>query len=256
MLKYKDKVVIVTGGGQGIGRIVSRSFAAEGAKVVIADIDAEAGLENEKYILSLGNTALYIQTDVSSEDSIKNMVRMAVEKFGTVDILINNAAISGFGNIFESDTNLWDTTIAVNLRGPYLCAKHAGVVMASQKSGCIINIASTRAYMSEPDTEPYSASKGGIIALTHSLAVSLGKYKIRVNSISPGWIDVSDYKKDSISKQAVITEEDHLQHPAGRVGKPEDIAKACLFLCAEDSDFITGTNLTIDGGMTIKMIYV
>ncbi len=256
MLKYKDKVVIVTGGGQGIGRVVSRSFAAEGAKVVIADIDAEAGLENEKYILSLGNTALYVQTDVSSEDSIKNMVGTAVEKFGTVDILINNAAVSGFGNIFKSDTSLWDTTIAVNLRGPYLCAKHAGAVMASQKSGCIINIASTRAYMSESDTEPYSASKGGIIALTHSLAVSLGKYKIRVNSISPGWIDVSDYKKDSISKQAVLTEEDHLQHPAGRVGKPEDIAKACLFFCAEDSDFITGANLTIDGGMTIKMIYV
>lgn len=256
-MKYRDKVVVVTGAGQGIGREISRLFASEGAKVVIADIDCEAGLENEKFILERGNTALFIETDVSKESSIINMVDKTVKVYGTIDILINNAAISGMGNIFETGTEVWDAVISVNLRGPYLCTKHAGAIMKGQKKGCIINIASTRAFMSEQDTEAYSASKGGVIALTHSLAVSLGKHGIRVNSISPGWIDVSAYKKSSSkTPEAVLTEEDHLQHPAGRVGTPMDIAKACLYLCSDDAGFITGTNLTIDGGMTVKMIYV
>jgi NAD(P)-dependent dehydrogenase (short-subunit alcohol dehydrogenase family) len=117
------------------------------------------------------------------------------------------------------------------------------------------NIASSRAFMSEPDTEAYSASKGGIISLTHSLAVSLGKHGISVNSISPGWIDVSNWQKKSNSGQALSRDLDHSQHPVGRVGTPEDIANACMFLCSGEAGFITGTNLMVDGGMTIKMIY-
>ena len=255
-MSFKGKVVIVTGGGQGIGRAISREFASKGAKVVIADIDSEAGIENEQYIISQGNSAFFVDTDVSDESSVKNLVAKTVEKYGDIDILINNAAISGFGNIFDISMEDWDRVIAVNLRGPFMCAKYCAPIMARKGGGCIINIASTRAFMSEPDTEAYSASKGGLIALTHSLAISLSKSRIRVNSISPGWIEVSEWKKSSEAKPATLSELDHSQHPAGRVGVPQDIARACLYLCSEDAGFITGANLTVDGGMTVKMIYV
>lgn len=255
-MKFLSRTVIVTGGGQGIGRAVSRAFAAEGARVVLAEIDEEAGLENAGYIRSCGGTVQFIKTDVSSEESVKRMVDQTVEIFGQIDILINNAAIGGLGSMLENDVEVWDRVIAVNLRGPFLCAKYCTPEMAKNGGGSILNIASTRAFMSEPDTEPYSASKGGIIALTHSLAVSLSKHKIRVNAVSPGWIDVSGWQKNSRAEQAILSEADHLQHPAGRVGIPDDIAKACLFLCSEDAGFITGTNLMVDGGMTVKMIYV
>lgn len=255
-MKFKDKVVIVTGGGQGIGRAVCRAFAKEGANVVIADIDVEAGLENEQHIVSGGGSAYFVETDVAEENSVKKLVDKAVKKFGSVDILINNAAIGGFGNMFENSMDVWDRVLAVNLRGPYMCSKYCAQVMSQNNGGSIVNIASTRAFMSEPDTEAYSASKGGIVALTHSLAVSLGKSKIRVNSVSPGWIDVTGWQKSANAKPAVLTESDYAQHPAGRVGVPEDIASACIFLCSNEAGFITGTNLTVDGGMTIKMIYV
>lgn len=254
-MQFKGKTVIVTGGGQGIGRGISRAFASEGAKVVIAECDRAAGMENQEYILSQKGEALFIETDVSDEQSIKRMVSETAGRFGGIDVLINNAGISNFGNLFESGSELWDRVIAVNLRGPYLCSKYCAEVMSSKGGGSIINIASTRAFMSEPGTEAYSASKGGIIALTHSLAISLGTHKIRVNSISPGWVDVSNWKKSGSSGQAALSETDHAQHPAGRVGTPEDIANACLFLCSPNAGFITGTNLTVDGGMTVKMIY-
>ena len=134
-----------------------------------------------------------------------------------------------------------------------MCSKYCVPFMKPGSS--IINISSTRAFMSEPETEAYSASKGGIAALTHSMAVSLSKKNIRVNSISPGWIDVSGWKKGS-RKEDILTKADHEQHPAGRVGKPEDIAAACFYLTGEEAGFVTGTNLNVDGGMTVKMIYV
>ncbi len=256
MLRYDNKTVIVTGGSQGIGMAVSRAFAAEGAKVVIADIDEEAGQENESFIRSAGFEGVFIKTDVADAASVKSMVASAFDKYKAVHILINNAGVSSFGNIFDTSTEEWDRIIGINLSGMYYCAKFCAPIMRAQHSGSIINIASTRAFMSEPDTEAYSASKGGIFALTHSLAVSLGQHGIRVNSISPGWIDVSAWKKSSEARQEIITEADHKQHPAGRVGKPEDIAEACLFLASDKTGFITGENLTIDGGMTRKMIYL
>lgn len=254
--EFKNQTVIVTGGGQGIGRAVSRKFASLGANVVIAEYDEEAGLENEKYLINTGGSAVFIKTDVSSALSAQTMIKKAQEIYNRIDILINNAAISGFGNMFETPVENWDRTIATNLSGVYYCARYCAEIMRLQKHGCIINMASTRAFMSEPDTEAYSASKGGIFALTHALAASLGKYGIRVNSISPGWIDTSSWKKSSVAKQDILSPEDHRQHPVGRVGIPEDIAEACLFLASDRAGFITGENLTVDGGMTKKMIYV
>lgn len=255
-MRYENKTVIVTGGGQGIGRVVSRAFAEAGANVAIAELDREAGFENEAYIRQQGGNALFIGTDVADETAVKSMVERVAAKYGRIDVLINNAGIGSSGSMLDNPVEVWDRVIAVNLRGSYMCSKYCAGVMSSGNGGSIIYIASTRAFMSESDTEPYSASKGGLIALTHSMAVSLSKYKIRVNSISPGWIDVTGWQKSGGPGQAELSEADHLQHPAGRVGKPEDIAKACLYLCSEDAGFITGTNLTVDGGMTVKMIYI
>ncbi len=256
MSNFTGRTIIITGAGQGIGRAISRKFAQEGANVVIADIDQEAGLENEKYIRDQGFEAVFIKTDVSDPASVEAMVNSTNKKYGRIDVLINNAVLTGFGNIFETTVEEWDKAIAVNLSGAYYCTKFCATFMKAQNSGSIINMASTRAFMSEPDTEPYSASKGGIIALTHSLAVSLGKYGIRVNSISPGWIDVSSWKKSSIACQDTLSLEDHTQHPARRVGIPDDIAEVCIFLASDKAGFITGENITVDGGMTKKMIYV
>ncbi len=254
-MKFSDKVVVVTGGGQGIGRVICRMFASEGAKVIIADIDDEAGIENSNHINSNNGKALFIKTDVAAEADVKTLFEMVSREFKKVDVLINNAGIGCPGNIFTRSMNDWDRVISVNLRGTYMCSKYAAEIMSRQKSGIIINIASTRALMSEPDTEPYSASKGGILALTHSLAASLGDKGIRVNCISPGWIEVSEHKKSSDAVIPALTERDHKQHPVGRVGRAEDIGSACMFLSSEDSGFITGTNFVIDGGMTIKMVY-
>lgn len=255
MSAFKNKTVIVTGGGQGIGRAISRSFAFEGANVVLAESDEEAGIENERYIQAAGYEAAFIKTDVSDASAVEAMVSSAYNKYKSVHILVNNAAISGFGNIFETPIADWDKAIAVNLSGVYYCSKFCAPIMRAQNFGNIINMASTRAFMSEPDTEAYSASKGGIVALTHSLAASLGQYGIRVNSVSPGWIDTSSWKKNSVAKQDSLSLEDHSQHLVGRVGIPNDIAEACLFLASDKSSFITGQNFIIDGGMTRKMIY-
>lgn len=254
-MRFSGKVVIVTGGGQGIGGAVCRSFAAEGVSVVIADIDEEAGKENEALIRDAGGTAYFVRTDVAVEKDVMRLASEAVKQFGRIDIVINNAGIGTEGTLFENPVDAFDHVLAVNLRGPYMMAKYCGQEIARVGGGCIIHIASTRAFMSEANTEPYSASKGGLVALTHALAMSLSSMNIRVMSISPGWIDVSSWQKSSKACPDALSERDHLQHPARRVGTPLDIANACMYLCSEDAGFMTGTNVMIDGGMTVKMIY-
>jgi NAD(P)-dependent dehydrogenase (short-subunit alcohol dehydrogenase family) len=255
-MRFKDKVVLVTGGAQGIGRAICQDFAKEGAKILIADIDEEAGKELEAKLNKTPGTSLFVKTDAASEDDIIKAFNICKENFNTVDILVNNAGIGTPGGMLHSTTESFDRVLAVNLRGTYLCSREAAKIMRPDNNCVIINMASTRAFMSEADTEAYSASKGGIIALTHSMAISLGNRGIRVNSISPGWIETCTHQKASIAHEPNHTDVDRLQHPVKRVGIPEDISKACLFLASEEAGFITGTNLTVDGGMTIKMIYV
>lgn len=253
----KDKVAIVTGGGQGIGAAIAQLFCENGARVVIAEIDEEAGIEREEILESKGYEATFIRTDVSGEESVRRMVEQTVQLYGGVDILVNNAAISSTKNIFERTLEEWERVIRVNLTGPYICARYCAEQMIKRNGGVIINIASTRAFMSEPNTEPYSASKGGVVALTHSLAISLAKYRIRVVCISPGWIETSRWKKASLRSEPLLRAIDHEQHPVGRVGDPLDIANLCVFLADDEkAGFITGVNFTVDGGMTVKMIYV
>ena len=242
-MKFSDKVVIVTGGSKGIGKAIADMYINEGAKVIVADIKEPTEVTSE-----YPYNATFIKTDVRVEQDIISLMKNVVEQFGKIDILINNAGISIFKSFYELSVEEFDNVIHTNLRSVFLCSREAAKLMKQNKNGgSIINISSTRAYQSEPNTEAYSASKGGIIALTHSLANSLANDFITVNSISPGWIETKDYDH--------LRNVDHEQHLSKRVGKPADIARACLFLTNPENDFITGTNLMVDGGMTVKMIY-
>ncbi|MBD3885994.1 glucose 1-dehydrogenase [Phormidium tenue FACHB-886] len=252
---FTQKVAIVTGGAQGIGKAITMRLLQAGARVMIADYDAEAGQETIEEYQDLGQVR-FVQTDVSDEASVRAMVEQTISAFHRLDILINNAGIADPYNepIEQLSLERWNRMLAVNLTGAFLCTKYA-VLHLRQQGGAIINIASTRAAMSEPSTEAYSATKGGLVALTHALANSLGP-EIRVNCISPGWIAVGQWQKRSKRHSPQLSEADHQQHPVGRVGKPEDIAAMVLYLASEQAGFITGMNVTIDGGMTHKMIYL
>jgi NAD(P)-dependent dehydrogenase (short-subunit alcohol dehydrogenase family) len=246
-MSFRDKVVIVTGSGQGIGRCIALTYASEGAKVVVADKNSDAGSETERQIVSSGGIAFFKQTDVSHPGDIEELIAKTREMFGTIDILINNAGISAWRSPYDITVEEWDEIINTNLRGAFLFSREAARIMRKNGGGSIVNLASTRAIMSEPASEAYAASKGGIVSLTHSLAASFSPDHIRVNCISPGWIETGDY--------SLLRETDHNQHLSGRVGRPEDIARACIYLTADGNDFVNGINLIIDGGMTRKMIY-
>jgi NAD(P)-dependent dehydrogenase (short-subunit alcohol dehydrogenase family) len=247
------KVAVVTGGAQGIGRGVAERFLAEGCRILIADCDAEAGEEAALELAGCGEVR-FVHTDVADEASVQALAAAALTVYGAIDILINNAGIMQRKPLVELSLAEWNRVLAVNLTGAFLCAKHCAPALRRSR-GAIINIASTRAVMSEPDTESYSASKGGLVALTHALAVSLGP-EVRVNCISPGWIDVSSRQKHSRRQAEVLRNADHAQHPVGRVGRVEDVAAMAVFLASAGSGFVTGQNFVVDGGMTKKMIYV
>jgi NAD(P)-dependent dehydrogenase (short-subunit alcohol dehydrogenase family) len=253
-MSLRKKVAIVTGGGQGIGKAIAKRFLEEGLKVIIAEIDEAAGIATEAEYQHLG-AIWFIKTDVSEENSVINLIKETENKFEKIDVLVNNAALAHPENspITELSLEDWNRRIATNLTSVFLCSKHSAIHL-KQNQGTIINIASTRALMSEPNTEAYSAAKGGVVALTHALAISLAP-DIRVNCISPGWIDVSEWQQAK-TYQTELTKQEHQQHPVGRVGKPEDIASLAVYFASPDAAFITGTNFVIDGGMTKKMIYL
>lgn len=247
MPTYQNKTVIVTGAGNGIGSVIAAHYARQGAAVALWDRDAE-GLRTVQESLEKECFKVISRViDLTNPDEIVTGFEQDGGTLGRIDVLINNAGLGHTQSPYELAVDDWDYVLNTNLRGTFLCAREAAKVMRTQGRGAIVNIASTRALMSEPNTEAYAASKGGILALSHALAISLGPDHITVNAISPGWIETGDYSQ--------LKTTDHAQHPAGRVGKPDDIARACLYLTNPDNDFITGTNLVIDGGMTRKMIY-
>jgi len=251
-MNFKNKTVVVTGGAQGIGKAISKMFLTKGAWVSSWDIDQGALMECKNEWRSF-QFFLPFQCDVSNPENIKNTLGLLRQERQSIDILINNAGILDNKPIEELKPEEWDRVLNVNLKSIYLMVHFCLPYILP--GSVIINMASTRAFVSESNTEAYSASKGGVISLTHSLAISLAPKKVRVNSISPGWIETRDWKKESQREKPILTTIDHQQHPAGRVGVPEDIAHACLFLSSSEASFITGANLIVDGGMTIKMIY-
>lgn len=246
-----NRVIVITGGAQGIGRKIAIYFLKEKWKSVIWEIDNEAGEELARDLDHPG--FLHIRCDISLEEDVNKAVMLTIEKFGRIDVLVNNAAIMCNKPLSSLSLVDWQKVINVNLTGPFLCSKYCEAELKRIR-GAIINICSTRVFQSECNTEAYSASKGGVFALTHALAVSLGP-DVRVNSIMPGWIDQSEEQKKATAKKVVFSEEDHLQHPAGRIGKTDDIARLVWFLAQPENDFITAQNFIIDGGMSRKMIY-
>lgn len=251
---FEGKWVVVTGAAQGIGKGLVQTFARLGAQVCFSDVNEAAGIHLQQSLRDEGRVVSFHKADMGDEADIRNFAATVLSHTAGMDLLINNVGVSDFGSKFE-DRSLaeWNRMVAQGLTSHWLCSQVFTPALKKAR-GCIINISSTRALMSEENSEPYSASKGGIVALTHSLAITLGKHGIRVNCISPGWIDVSGWQypphPESLSESA------HAQHPVGRVGSPEDIAEACLFLGSPSSaGFITGQNLVVDGGMVRKMIY-
>lgn len=242
-----NRTVIITGAANGIGRTVATAFARNSFLTIIADIDSSNGNKLATDLLNDGFKAAFITCDVSDPESILNLFAETNNLSDGTDILINNAGISEFIPPEDLTVQKWDQILNTNLRSNFLLSRKAAEGMKKKGGGSIINIASTRAIMSEKNSEAYAASKGGLLALTHAMAVSYADYNISVNCISPGWIHTGDYEK--------LRDIDHSQHPSGRVGKPDDIARACLFLTNPDNNFINGENLVIDGGMTRKMIY-
>ncbi len=247
-----NKAVLVTGGAQGIGRATAFRLAADGWRVAIADNDADALAEARAAIHGVHALAC----DVSDETEVSHAVEDALATFGRLDALVNNAGITGAasGPLEELTLTEWNRRIGTNLTGVFLMAKHCAPRLRAAR-GAIVNVASTRALQSEPNTEAYSASKGGVVALTHALAMSLGP-EVRVNCVSPGWIDARHWRKASRRDTTPLSAEDHAQHPVGRVGQPEDVAAMIAWLLSDEAGFVTGQNFVIDGGMTRKMIYV
>lgn len=248
------KLLAVTGGAQGIGRAVALHFARNGYAVSIADLDVAAGHEALGLVQAIGARAHFTPTDVADAAQVDRWLAETERALGCPDVLVNNAGISRRAPFLDLTVEDFDRVIAVNLRGSFLCAQGvARRMVARGRGGAIVNIASTRAFMSEAGTEAYTASKGGIAALTHGMAISLGEHGIRVSCVSPGWIETRDWQHAPRAQAPVHSARDKAQHPVGRVGKPEDVAEACLFLA--NAGFVTGQNVIVDGGMTVKMIY-
>ena len=240
--EYSQKAALVTGGARGIGEAIAARLAERGYGVAIADREASAGRAAAS---RLG--ARFIRCDVAREAQVRACVREVLRRYGRLDALVNNAGIAdpASGPVEKLALAEWNRRIGANLTGMFLMAKHAAPHLR-RAHGAIVNIASTRALQSEPDTEAYAASKGGIVALTHALAMSLGP-QVRVNCVSPGWIDTGKSK---------LSRADHAQHPVGRVGRTDDVAQLVAFLLSDAAGFATGQNYVLDGGMTRKMIYV
>ncbi len=241
------KILALTGAAQGIGRGIAISFAKEGYALAIADRDADAIAGTLEELEKLGAPVHFVQTEISDASAVNAWMDATLERFGCPTALINNAGIAHNASFLKLAVDDFDRVIATNVRGTFLCTQAAARRMvAGNVRGAIVNIASTRAFMSEPDTEAYSASKGAIVALTHATAMSLAEHRIRVNCVSPGWIETPRIPAKSF--------EDQMQHPVGRVGRPDDVADACRYFI-DHAPFVTGQNLIVDGGMSVKMIY-
>ncbi len=259
-MPLRDRCVLVTGGAQGIGRGVAQAVLAAGGSVAIADLDADAGRACiDEW--NVGARAIFVRTDVAKERAVERFVQRALDAHGRIDGLVNNAGIADphSGPLEALSLKEWHRRIDASLGGAFLCSKHALPALRDAPTrrghaGAIVNIASTRAHQSEPHSEAYAAAKGGLVAFTHALAVSAGP-QVRVNCVSPGWIATDAWRKPAARRTPKLSKADHAQHPAGRVGTPEDIGALVVFLLSDAAGFITGQDHVVDGGMTRRMQY-
>jgi 3(or 17)beta-hydroxysteroid dehydrogenase len=258
MARLKNKVAIVTGGASGIGKATVRLFALEGAKVIIADRSREPGEALERELVACGYDVLFFEIDVTDADRWQRLTATAVERFGALHILVNNAGISYRAHIEDTDLEIWNRTVAVNQTGVFHGIKFAIMAMKNGKDPCsIINLSSIEGLVAESAFFAYCASKGAVTLMTKAAALHCGerRYPIRVNSVHPGY--VMSPMADEDARQAGLTTEEYLQdfiakHPIGHLGEPIDIAQGILYLASDESKFVTGAQLTIDGGYTAQ----
>jgi NAD(P)-dependent dehydrogenase (short-subunit alcohol dehydrogenase family) len=250
-MRLKDSVAVVTGAGAGIGRAIAERFAREGASVVIAEIDAQTGRDAAQSIEAAGGQALFVSTDVSDEAQVKSLVEKTVARFGRIDVLCNNAAVLFFQDeapAHELSSEVWDRTIAVNLRGYWLTSKYVVPVMLRQKNGSIIHVASPTGIYGFTRLTAYSASKGGVFGLMRAMAADYAPHHIRVNAIVPGTIDTP---MNAVELSDPVARERYAElTPARRLGTGEDLAGVAVFLASDDSDYCVGGIFTVDGGLT------
>jgi len=238
-MELADKVALVTGAGSGIGRAISLEFAREGARVLVAELDEAAGQAVADEITSGGGQARFQRCDVSNEAEVQAAVQAAVAAFGRLDVMVNNAGVA------QRD---WLATLSINLSGVYYGCKHAAEVMAAQGRGSIINLASVFGLVGAPGEHPYVATKHGVVGLTRSFAITYAQRGVRVNCINPGFIETPMTRL--VTENEPIRRQIEAQTPMGRLGRPEEVAKAALFLASDDSSYVTGAPLIVDGGWT------
>ena len=250
-MRLKDKVALITGGGSGIGRAAAELFAREGAKVVVADYKADTGQEAVQAIKDAGGEALFIEVDVSAPAQVQHMVQTAVDAYGGIDVLFNNAGVLIFGTIPETEEEAWNRLMSINLTGVYLCSKAVIPHMIKRGGGSIINTSSsTGAHDVAPNIAAYVTSKGGVTLLTRAMAVDHAQDNIRVNAIAPGPTDTPMLRENMSSEEL---EAFAATFPMKRLGRPEELAAAALFLASDEASFVTGAILAVDGGQTAQV---
>jgi NAD(P)-dependent dehydrogenase (short-subunit alcohol dehydrogenase family) len=247
-MELEGQVAIITGAAAGIGRGIALCLARRGAGIVVADIDSKGAMETANEIRDLGNTAIAVRTDVRTTTDVQNMVRECLKEFGKIDILVNNAGISGFSPVWELSEEEWDDVFAVNAKGTFLCTRAVSAEMIHRRSGKIVNIASISGMVTKfTHQSHYCASKAAVISFTRAVALELAPYNINVNAISPG-VTVSkqthDLLMDPEDKEKILQ-----MVPFHRFGQPENIGEAVVFLVGQNSTFMTGSIIVVDGGM-------
>ncbi len=252
-MKLEGKVAIVTGAGSGIGRAIAVAFGREGGSVVIVDVNIDSARETEKWVSETGSRSISTRTDVTRWHDVDTMVTEVLEKFGRVDVLVNNVGTPGSQEatiVHTTPEDEWDRVIAVNLRSVYLCSKKIIPEMIRQGGGKIINLSSTAGIVAFPGRAAYTASKGGVSLLTKAMALDYAKYKINVNALCPGMTEtpMTKWRLDNPRLRKEV--EDWI--PWGKIGIPEDITGAAVFLASGDSDYVTGHLLVVDGGLLVK----
>lgn len=245
MAKLQNKVAVITGGASGIGAATARLFVSEGAKVVLVDLNEEKGKAFEKELKELKAEALFVKANITSEEEVANVFKQAVEAFGQVDIVFNNAGIGRVHPTHDLEYSEWRNTVNVDLDGVFLVAREAIREMLKSGGGAIVNTASMYGWVGSPGSAAYNAAKGGVINLTRSLALEYAEKNIRINSLCPGFIDTPIIPEEMKLALSDIT-------PMKRLGKADEMAKAVLFLASDDSSFMTGNSLTVDGGYTAQ----